>query len=237
MTDEVAALVQLKDVDSRFVALTRVIASVPEQTAELTKRVELLREGFAQERTRSEELKGNRREKEREVEDFSERIRKFEFQQFEVKTNREYQSLLHEIALLKEKRSHLEGEIIELMEDEERSSGDIREFENRISREEVAGAEEKHRLEEELERARRETKVLEAEKEALVKRLSFAVRSRYARVAGGKAGIAIAVVKKRACGACFTNLPPQTVNEIRKGMKVIACETCGRILVWSNDNG
>ncbi|KPJ59894.1 MAG: hypothetical protein AMJ46_08955 [Latescibacteria bacterium DG_63] len=237
MTDEVAALVKLKDVDLRFVTLRKTIASVPEQIAELTRKVELLREDFAKKRARSEELQASRRQKEREVDDFSERIKKFEFQQFEVKTNKEYQSLLHEIALLKEKRSHVEGEIIELMEQEENTSRDIKEFEGRISREEMTAAEEKRRLEEELERARREINVLEEEKESLVERLSSTVRSRYKRVAGGKGGIAIAGVRNRACGACFTNLPPQTLNEIRKGTKIITCETCGRILVWSDGDG
>jgi len=237
MTDEIGALVQLKDVDMRFISRTKVINSVPEQIAELTKKVELLREDFAKRRAQSEDLKVKRRTKEREVDDFSEKIRRFEFQQFEVKTNKEYQTLLQEIALLKEKRSHLEGEIIELMEQEENSAREIKEFEGKISREEALAAEEKRKLEQQLEDAKREMKVLTEEKESLVSRLSRHVRSRYERVAGGKGGIAIVAVKNRACGACFTNLPPQTVNEIRKGLKVISCETCGRMLVWSDESG
>ncbi len=236
MTDEVAALAQLKEVDTRFVALTRIIASVPGQIAEHARKVELLRGELTQGQSRLEELKVSRREKEREVDDCSEKIKKFEFQQFEVKTNKEYQSLLHEIALLKEKRSHLEGEIIELMEQEECAGNEIRELEVRISEEETKSAQEKQRLEEELEHAKSQTKVLEEEKSELVKRLSPSVRTRYARVSAGKGGIAVAGVKNRACGACFTNLPPQTVNEIRKGLQVISCETCGRMLVWSNES-
>jgi predicted nucleic acid-binding Zn-ribbon protein len=237
MTDEVTALVQLKDVDTRFVSLTRIIASVPGQIAELTRKVELLRENFAQKQGRLEELKSSRRQKEQEVDDCSEKVKKFEFQQFEVKTNKEYQSLLHEIALLKEKRSHLEGEIIELMEQEESINSEIKDFEVRISREELTSTQEKRRLEEDLEKAKQETKVLEGEKDILVKRLSSGVRARYVRVSGGKGGIGVADVRNRACGACFTNLPPQTLNEIRKGLKVISCETCGRMLVWSNESG
>ncbi|UCF77698.1 MAG: hypothetical protein JSW03_06165 [Candidatus Eiseniibacteriota bacterium] len=235
MTDEVAALVQLRGVDLRSVALRKIIASVPEQIAELTRKVELLREELVQKRALSEELRTTRRQKEREVEDFTEKIRKFEFQQFEVKTNKEYQALLHEIALLKEKRSHLEGEIIELMEQEENFAGEIREFESNVAREEAEAAQQRQLLEEELGRARRETKVLGEEKESLVKRLSSSVRVRYTRVAGGKGGIGIAAVENRACGACFTNLPPQTINEVRKGTRVISCETCGRMLVWPRE--
>jgi predicted nucleic acid-binding Zn-ribbon protein len=236
MTDEIAALVMLKDVDVRLMGLTREIELVPEQIAELTRKVELLREEYGKKRTRLEELKVKRRAREKEVEEFSERIRKFEFQQFEVKTNKEYQALLHEIALLKEKRSQVEGEIIELMEQEESSAQDLKEFEGKISKEETASAEERRSLEERLEEARGEMNIVSEEKTTLVSRLSGPVRARYERVSEGKGGLAVAAVKNRACGACFTNLPPQRVNEIRKGLQLIACETCGRILVWGNES-
>jgi hypothetical protein len=79
-------------------------------------------------------------------------------------------------------------------------------------------------------------KVVTKHRECLLRKLSTAIRSRYERVVGGKGGMAVAAVKNRACGACFTNLPPQTINEIRKGLEVISCETCGRMLVWANES-
>jgi len=237
MTDEIAALLELKDVDLQVLALTSVVSSVPHQTAELNRQMELLREEHAKKRAQLEEFKVKRRTKEKGVEEFSDKIRQFEFKQFEVKTNKEYQALLHEIALQKEKRSHLEGEIIELMELEETSAKELKEFEGKIAREDGFAAEEKRRLEQELEDATRRLKVIMEQRESLLGRLSSPVRSRYERVVGGKGGTAVAAVKNRACGACFTGLPPQTINEIRKGLKVISCETCGRMLVWSEESG
>ncbi len=237
MTDEMAALVSLKDVDERIMTLSRLIDLVPEQTAELTRKVELLREDYGKRRAKLEEMKVARRSMEKEIDVFSEKIRKFELQQFEVKTNKEYQALLHEIALLKEKRSHVEGEIIELMEQEESSAQELKEFEARIAREEAEAAEEKRNLEEQLEQGKRDMAVVSEKKASLLSRLSVPVRSRYERVSGGKGGLAVAAVRHRACGACFSNLPPQTVNEIRKGLQVITCETCGRLLVWADEEG
>jgi len=237
MTDEIAALAELKDVDIKVVNLTRVINLVPEQVAELDRKLVLLRGEYAKKRAQLEEFKVKRRTKERGVEDFSERIRKFEFKQFEVKTNKEYQALLHEIALQKEKRSHVEGEIIELMELEENAAKELKESEEKISTEETLAVDEKRRLEQELEDAKGKIKVIMEQREYLLGKLSAPIRSRYERVVGGKGGMAVAAVKNRACGACFTNLPPQTINEIRKGLKVIGCETCGRMLVWADESG
>ncbi|MFH0777703.1 MAG: C4-type zinc ribbon domain-containing protein [Candidatus Eisenbacteria bacterium] len=237
MTEEIAVLVSLRIVDASVRSLRRAVGTIPEQIAELTRKIELLREEFAGRRARIEETKGKRRARERDTDDFSEKIRQFELKQFEVKTNKEYQARLHEIALLKEKRSHVEGEIIELMEQEESSTKEIREFEAKIATEEALAAEEKRKLEQRLEDARHQMKVVTEERESLLARLGHQVRSRYERIVGGKDGVAIALVRNRACGACFTNLPPQTVNEIRKGTQVILCETCGRILVWVDESG
>jgi predicted nucleic acid-binding Zn-ribbon protein len=237
MTDEIAALVQLKDVDARIGSLTGLIALVPEQIAELTRRVELMREDAGKKRTRQEELKVKRRSKEKEVEDFTAKIHKFEIDQYAVSDNKQYQALLREIALLKEKRSQVEGEIIEIMEQEENSVKELKEFEGKIAREEASAAEDKRRREAELERATRELAVVESERSALVSRLSSPVRARYERVSEGKGGMAVTSVKNRACATCCTNLPPQTLNEIRKGLQVITCETCGRLLVWTEESG
>jgi hypothetical protein len=236
MTDEIAALVQLKDVDGRIGRLITLIELVPEQIAELTRKVELMREDAGKRRTRQEELKVKRRGKEKEVEDFTTKIHKFELDQYAVSDNKQYQALLREIALVKEKRSQVEGEIIEIMEQEESAAKELKEFEAKIAREEAVAAEEKRKLEAELVDGKRELVVAEGEKSGLVVRLSSPIRARYERVSEGKGGMAVTAVRSKACGECRTNLPPQTLNEIRKGLQVIACETCGRLLVWTEES-
>jgi len=48
----------------------------------------------------------------------------------------------------------------------------------------------------------------------------------------GLRGIRIAAVRREACGACFHQMPAQTLNEVRIGNRVIYCESCGTIMVW-----
>ncbi len=58
----------------------------------------------------------------------------------------------------------------------------------------------------------------------------------YNRLRKGKSGIAISPVDKHklTCRGCYKQLPPQKVMEVRRGEKIILCESCGRILVWDN---
>jgi predicted nucleic acid-binding Zn-ribbon protein len=54
-------------------------------------------------------------------------------------------------------------------------------------------------------------------------------------VAGAKHGIAVVPVVKGACGGCYASLPPQRVNEVRLGERVVLCDACSRILVWDEE--
>ena len=46
-----------------------------------------------------------------------------------------------------------------------------------------------------------------------------------------RTGKAVMPVLGGACTGCFTNVPHVFTSSVNKG-KVIACETCGRILYW-----
>ncbi len=45
-----------------------------------------------------------------------------------------------------------------------------------------------------------------------------------------KQGIALSEVSNEACGQCYIALPPQLINEIKRGDRIIRCTSCARIL-------
>jgi len=48
-----------------------------------------------------------------------------------------------------------------------------------------------------------------------------------------KSGRAVSMVgQEKTCGVCFMILQPQLCSEIRRGTKIILCESCGSIFVW-----
>jgi predicted nucleic acid-binding Zn-ribbon protein len=79
--------------------------------------------------------------------------------------------------------------------------------------------------------------VVEKIRDDIACRLRPDVRSRYERISRGKAGLAVVAIKKGACGGCFSALPPQMVNEVKRNDRLITCEHCGRVLVWNNGQG
>jgi len=48
-----------------------------------------------------------------------------------------------------------------------------------------------------------------------------------------KSGRAVSLVnQEKTCGVCFMILQPQLCSEIRRGTKIILCESCGSMLIW-----
>ena len=45
-------------------------------------------------------------------------------------------------------------------------------------------------------------------------------------------GIRVAAVRKGACGGCFHQMPAQVRSEVRRGERIINCESCGTIMAW-----
>ncbi|HEX2955290.1 MAG TPA: C4-type zinc ribbon domain-containing protein [Chitinispirillaceae bacterium] len=51
-----------------------------------------------------------------------------------------------------------------------------------------------------------------------------------------KNGKALSLISNnRHCSVCFKVLEPQLYNEIKRGLKLIICESCGSIMVWNGE--
>jgi len=64
-------------------------------------------------------------------------------------------------------------------------------------------------------------------------KITATILARYDRLCTSRDGIAVAEIKKSACGACFKGLTPQAAQEARRMDAVMQCEQCGRLLVWT----
>ena len=73
---------------------------------------------------------------------------------------------------------------------------------------------------------------LAQERAELVKKLDEKLLGRYEAIRSRKAGTAVVMVIRGACGGCHTQQPPQKVNEIRKQDALHTCDFCGRFLLW-----
>jgi predicted nucleic acid-binding Zn-ribbon protein len=62
--------------------------------------------------------------------------------------------------------------------------------------------------------------------------LSANARATYERLSRMRSGFALAEARDYSCLACRMKIRPQVFNDIRRGEKIITCESCGRILYF-----
>jgi predicted nucleic acid-binding Zn-ribbon protein len=208
---------------------------IPGLIAGIEKKLALLETTRIKAQDRYEAMNKERRRLEKALQDNEELINKYKNQLFAIKKNKEYQAMLKEIETLEAGIDAKEERLLELM-DELDTGGEEHEVElKKISQEEALYAKEKETLEE---RARSlETKIaaLEAKKPGLLKSVNPALQKKYERLLNNLGTLPIARIEGDSCGGCRERQPPQLVHEVNKNEKIIACEGCGRILVYYPD--
>jgi predicted nucleic acid-binding Zn-ribbon protein len=225
------ALAALAELDGRKLNLDALAASLPHETAERERQLVTHREECEALRRRAEEGQRERRRLEAAVEDKTQQLQKYRDQLDAVKTNKEYQSLLHEIELTKRAVSETEDKLLELLDSLERHQRDLvvrgRELEAAESDFARANDDDRRRLEEV------EVELLEVEdkRRRSLEKLSPPARSEYERLNEHYPGEAFTVAADGVCQGCFVNIPAKVVAELRSGGCVYRCESCGRLLL------
>ncbi|MGA9117190.1 MAG: C4-type zinc ribbon domain-containing protein [Bacteroidota bacterium] len=231
MENKLRHLYQLQRVDSNLDELEELKGDLPATIRDLEGRLQELQERLGEQDHAMKSSFARRDLADSEILALREKVAKYKRQQFEVRTNKQYDALTREIDHATEEIARLEKEMAET---ETRATVAREEIESLRTQAEALGRtlQEKHV---ELDRLSKTTEEEELryhhEREKLVARLDAQDLTAYERIRKAKRGKAIVPVRKGACGGCFARVPPQKLLELRQNRHVFACEHCGRILV------
>jgi len=228
---ELDALLELQRQDTRLMEAKRAKDAIPKRREALSEAVVLAKTALDQAKKELEQIRLARRAVEKEVETIAAEGAKLERQLHDIKTNKEYTALLHEIELLKSKRSDQETKILESFDREEKLLAAVTAADKRVQAEEARRKEGEETLTREAAALEQRIHSLSQDRDAVKPRVPASLLSRYDRLASARDGVAVAEVKKGACGACFKGLTPHALQEARKGDQIQICESCGRIMI------
>ena len=157
---------------------------------------------------------------------------RYEQQMNEVKNNREYDMLSHEIKYqdldieLQEKRI---GEAERAIEERQQtllaSKSSLNDHRSELDskREELGNI---------IEETRNEEEKLREKANAIEMTIDQRLLTSFKRIRkNSRNGLGIVCVERDACGGCFNKIPPQRQLDIRMRKKIIVCEYCGRIMI------
>jgi uncharacterized protein len=224
-------LYSLQLVDSNLDELQEMKGDLPKIVAELS---ETIKGKLAQKKELDDILKKSivtRDKTDVDILSLKEKIEKYKTQQFQVKTNKQYDTLAREIDHAQEKITKLQRDMDELEGKAEFAKGDTEKLQPEIETLQAEFTDRKKELTAVNKEHEDEELKFQHQREKIVSRITKADYQMYARIRKAKDGRAIVQVQRNSCGGCFNRVTPQRVLELRKNSDLITCERCGRILV------
>ena len=233
--EELVHLIKLQALDSRLYSLRRERQSKPKliQDLEVRRNEEQAAVKALEEKIKASQVK--RKQRELDLSTKEDGIKKLQTQLYQLKTNKEYQTMQHEIEGQKADNSRVEDEILVLMEEAENLNKDLVKEKALFADAEKHLNEDKKKIEAEITSLDSEISSLEAQRKEITALVDKKVLVHYEKVLAGRDGVALSAVKGKSCQGCFMNLPPQVINEIKMKDKIVTCESCARILYIENE--
>ena len=233
MVLDLQVVVRLQDLDNRAAELNREIATLPKHIAEIEKKLFGGEQKLKADQAALIANQLTRKKTEGEIQLNEQKISKFKDQMLVVKTNEQYKAFQNEIGFCETEIRKSEDRILELMSASEP-------LERNVKAAEVSLKEEKKQVEAEKVIARERTAadqttshLLMAERKELMAKIPPAVLTNYERIRKGRGGVAIAEAVDSRCSRCRITLRPQFLQELKKGEKIMTCESCQRILYYN----
>lgn len=236
MNSELRLLLDLQELDIQIQRLEDQSRKLPGSIAALEQKINQSRAELQAAEEQLEELRKARRLKEGEVDALRGKLTKFKTQLMEVKTNKEYQAVLHEIAAAEQEIARVEDEILEMLlaaDDEKGRVAELTRVQKEREREILA---EKSELEKVAGDAAGELAQLRQRREQFATQVPQELNGQYLRIARARSGVALAEAKDGSCQMCHVRLRPQLFSEIKSNQRIITCDSCNRILYYAENS-
>ena len=225
-------LIRLQALDTEAAEARKAQTTIPDTQRALDQKLEGARNALAAARDTLAANQTDRRAIEKDLAAINTRLSRYKDQLMEVKTNREYTAMQHEIETAQGEVKKLEDTMLERMLDADEQAAGVKAAEDALKAAEQQIAREHAELDVQLKTAAATLERTLAARAALVAELPAAILSTYETVARSRKGIAVATAKDERCGQCQVRLRPAIFQLIRHNETIVQCDSCQRILYF-----
>ncbi len=226
-------LIQLQNLDIKINNTSLLLDDIPRQIKDIDKKIEESLQIVQDAKDKLAQNQKKRRDLESEVQDLKGKSTKYKRQLNEVRTNKEYSSLLKEIEEAQAAIDSLEEEIIGEMLSADDIEKEIKSADQKAHEVQKELAQQREAIYKKKKEAEDENEKLQREKDELLPKISSDQINLYNQIFIKKNGIVLSPVREEFCTMCHMRVRPQMVNELLSESKIILCENCGRILYYS----
>jgi predicted nucleic acid-binding Zn-ribbon protein len=232
MNPDLEKLIRLQRTENDIHAVESSLEEIPRQKASLDAELAEASQRLAEAREALATSQKNRRRQEGDLQDLENRRSKYKSQLMEVKTNKEYSAMLHEIEAVEREIRVLEDKILAELEEADELAAKLSNAERhlRATEERVHAACEG--LDAEAAALERKREALVLERDTIAGALTEDLLSLFQRVARLRGGVAVALAREESCQVCHMRLRPQMFMDVKRNDAIHQCPSCSRILYF-----
>lgn len=234
MKEQILLLIELQKADSEIAGVQAKKQVLPEEKEALDATLKTFEDAVEAEKGRLDDLYKTHREKESQLNAGAEKIKTTKSRLLEVKTNKEYEAALKEIDSITLKNSHIEDEIIYILDDIEHTKGNLGTKEKELADYRAIYDRERDKIEGELGSIDSVLDGMTTRCNTIRNQISDDLIKKYDILKVKRNGYAVVPVWKEVCDGCHMNLPPQMYNELQKPESLMLCPNCNRIIYWED---
>ena len=235
MNNNLKQLIELQRIDSRLLSIAELRGDLPVKVEELTDELSQIKKDFDKNEERVVNIATDIKKESNTIEDSTGKLEKLKNQLYLVKSNKEYDALNFEIDHLKESISKSEMIILELEEEKENINKSSESQKNEIDDATKMLDEKNTELQSTMSKTEQEESNLNKDRITVVDKIEERFVSTYNRLRKTKDGLGVMNILSNACGACYTQLPRQTVIEVKESIEIISCPNCSTYLFFDEE--
>jgi uncharacterized protein len=231
MHADLEKLIQLQRVETQLHQAESELAEVPRHKGEFDQRLSEERARLDAAREGLSASQKARRQFESELQDLETKRSRYKGQLMDVKTNKEYTAMLHEIESVEREVRAREDQILVEMEKAETLAEDVKREERAFKAVEEAFRNEGRALDERAAVLQKQAASLVVDRDAIEASIAPAARELFHRVAKLR-GSAVAEARDATCQLCHLKLRLQMFVELKHNDAIVQCPSCSRILYF-----
>ncbi|MEW5745182.1 MAG: C4-type zinc ribbon domain-containing protein [Nitrospirota bacterium] len=232
MNEQLRLLIELQKLDTSILAARMEIDEIPGRVSAGEGPLKKAEAASEQAKQGHAALEQKKRDKDRDIEDLNEKIKKLKQRTADIKTNKEYQAHLKEIERAEKDLKAAEDDSLSLMDAIEQSSKRLAAESASLAGEKAKVDELKRQLDEEAQRQEASLKKLKGERKKYIDALDSDLYALYMSIMKASRGLAVVEAKNEVCQGCNLHIPPQFFVELKRNDEITQCPQCRRILYY-----
>jgi len=230
MNESIRQLLSLQERDLELDRLQAEVAAIPGKIAALKGQIQTNKTALENAKKELTQLQLNKKSKEVDLESQETAVRKHATELNAVKSNDAYRALLGEIDKAKKDKSALEDQILQVMEQIDQANRSWKEKESAAKSEEADFQRQISEWETKQKNLEEQLTQKKTEREGSTGTLNKGLYEQYQRLRQGKRGTAVVPLRSEQCSGCHMKVSQNLINEVRRGQKLMTCESCSRIV-------